>query len=297
MQFMAKYFKIRFKEMFTIDKIITLFYFELSKSYLNSGEAHDFWEMVYVDKGEIAIMADSMEYTIKAGEIVFHKPNEFHLVRANGFVAPNITVVTFECNSPQMLFFENKIAFLNDREKQCLADLLHEGKLAFEKVEVNKGKVGLKRKHNAFPGSEQMTKIHLEILLISLYRRREAIHKGERLTAPTNIINYDEDITYRIKNYLYENLYKSITLDDVSKHIGLSCTKIKRTFKAKTGSSIMTFFTNLKITEAKLLIREKSLNFTEISNMLCYSSIHYFSSVFKSTTGMTPTEYSLSIKP
>lgn len=294
---MEKYLKLRFKEMFTIDKIITIFYFELSKSYLNSGEVHDFWELVYVDKGEIAIMADNMEYIIKAGEIVFHKPNEFHLVRANGIIAPNITVATFECNSPQMLFFENKIAFLNDREKQCLADFLHEGKLAFEKVQFSKGKVVLKRNRNAFPGSEQMTKIHLETLLISLYRRREAIHKGERLTAPTHIINYDEDITFRIKNYLYENLYKSITLDDVSKHIGLSCTKIKRTFKAKTGSSIMTFFTNIKITEAKLLIREKSLNFTEISNMLGYSSIHYFSSVFKSTTGMTPTEYSLSIKP
>lgn len=293
---MAKYLRIRLKELFTIEKIVTLYYFEFSKSYSNSGEVHDFWELVYVDKGEIAIMAGKTEYTLKAGEIVFHKPNEFHLVRANGIAAPNITVVTFECNSTQMLFFENKIAFLNDQEKQYLANLLHEGKLAFEKVQNNKGKVHLKRNRNAFPGSEQMLKIHLELLLISLYRRRETIHKGERLTTPTHTINYDEDITQRIKNYLYANLYKSITLGDVSKHIGLSCTKIKKTFKSKTGSSVMAYFTNMKITEAKLLIREKCLNFTEISNMLGYSSIHYFSAIFKSITGMTPTEYSLSIK-
>ena len=48
--------------------------------------------------------------------------------------------------------------------------------------------------------------------------------------------------------------------------------------------------------QAKLLIRENSLNFTEIANTLGYSSIHYFSRQFKKITGMTPSEYSGSIK-
>ena len=48
--------------------------------------------------------------------------------------------------------------------------------------------------------------------------------------------------------------------------------------------------------QAKLLIRENSLNFTEIANTLGYSSIHYFSRQFKTFTGMSPSEYALSIK-
>ena len=44
------------------------------------------------------------------------------------------------------------------------------------------------------------------------------------------------------------------------------------------------------------LIRENDMNFTQISDFLGYSSIHYFSSQFKKLSGMTPTEYATSIK-
>ena len=44
------------------------------------------------------------------------------------------------------------------------------------------------------------------------------------------------------------------------------------------------------------LIRENQMNFTQISEFLGYSSIHYFSRQFKKISGMTPTEYITSIK-
>lgn len=56
------------------------------------------------------------------------------------------------------------------------------------------------------------------------------------------------------------------------------------------------FFTRMKIDFAKQLIRENDMNFTQISDFLGYSSIHYFSRQFKKLSGMTPTEYATSIK-
>ncbi|HBG76970.1 MAG TPA: AraC family transcriptional regulator, partial [Clostridiales bacterium] len=41
---------------------------------------------------------------------------------------------------------------------------------------------------------------------------------------------------------------------------------------------------------------EERYNFTEVSEMLGFSTIHYFSNVFKKTTGMTPSEYICSVK-
>jgi YesN/AraC family two-component response regulator len=58
----------------------------------------------------------------------------------------------------------------------------------------------------------------------------------------------------------------------------------------------MAYFKQLKIKEAKSLIRENNFNFTEISFMLGYNSIHYFSRIFKSETGMTLSEYAKSVK-
>ena len=51
-----------------------------------------------------------------------------------------------------------------------------------------------------------------------------------------------------------------------------------------------------KIGEAKRLIREDKLNFTQISDVLCFDNPHYFSTVFKRVTNMTPSEYKNSVK-
>ncbi|MBC1397657.1 cupin domain-containing protein [Listeria fleischmannii] len=97
------------KRLLNVQSIVTVYYFEFSKNYLFAGEQHDFWEMVYVDKGELEVSAGKEGYELKEGDIIFHKPNEFHNLWANGVSAPNVLVVSFVCSSEGMRFFENKI--------------------------------------------------------------------------------------------------------------------------------------------------------------------------------------------
>ena len=47
----------------------------------------------------------------------------------------------------------------------------------------------------------------------------------------------------------------------------------------------------LKVMEAKRLIDEEKLNFTEISEKLNFSSPYYFTKVFKKSVGLSPSEY------
>ena len=53
---------------------------------------------------------------------------------------------------------------------------------------------------------------------------------------------------------------------------------------------------DLKIKEAKKLIRENNYSISQISDMLGYSSIHIFSRAFKKAVGLSPTAYRKSIK-
>jgi YesN/AraC family two-component response regulator len=62
----------------------------------------------------------------------------------------------------------------------------------------------------------------------------------------------------------------------------------------RTG--VKEYFNKLKIDQAKSLIREEQHNFTEIAELLGYSSVHYFSKQFKSLTDMAPTEYARSVQ-
>ncbi len=57
----------------------------------------------------------------------------------------------------------------------------------------------------------------------------------------------------------------------------------------------MEYYMDLKMKEAKKLIREKNYSVSQISDMLGYSSVHIFSRAFKKAVGMSPTAYSKSI--
>ena len=51
------------------------------------------------------------------------------------------------------------------------------------------------------------------------------------------------------------------------------------------------YYLNLKISEAKKLIRTEKYTISQISDMLMFSCIHHFSRSFKRFTGITPSEY------
>ena len=72
--------------------------------------------------------------------------------------------------------------------------------------------------------------------------------------------------------------------------------QLQKLFREEYQCGVIEFFSRMKIDFAKQLIRENDMNFTQISDFLGYSSIHYFSRQFKTFTGMSPSEYALSIK-
>ena len=92
--------RLYLKEELSITRIITIHYFEYTSTYHFPGESHDFWEFLCVDKGEVIVCADQESYTLTRGQMIFHRPGEFHTVTANGKIAPNLVVIYFDCDSP-----------------------------------------------------------------------------------------------------------------------------------------------------------------------------------------------------
>ena len=292
---MNRFRKIVLRELFSISKIITIFSLDFPQNYIFPGESHDFWEFIFVSKGEIIIAADTSEYLLKSGEMAFHKPNEFHNINVKCSNGASVIISTFECKSVSMQFFENKIVLLDDEEKQLLQKVLAEGQIALEIFPKNPPITGMKRKKNSPPGTEQLIKISLESLLIHIFRRRDLIFRKDRYTfSPQQY--FDNKLVEDTTIFLKEKIYGNISLEDVAHHLGVSSSKIKKTFKEYKNQSIIEYFIDLKIQLAKKLITESNLNFSQISEKLGYKSIHYFSRIFKNKTSMTLSEYSHSNK-
>lgn len=287
--------RLGFEKVINIEKIITIFYMEFSKNFCYDGESHDFWEMVYIDKGEMICTANKNRFVLKSGEMTFHKPNEFHNLSGNNTVAPNVSIITFECKSRAMRYFEGKIFKLSSEEKTLLSMLFSEGLSCFKlKDETNPLLQILEKIGDAPFGSSQMTKNLLEIFLIRLSRNTDVVTKKMRRRYVIDGV----DVPYNVKeilDFLDAHIYDRIKISDISKALGKSESTIKQLFSQYRADGIISYYNSLKIGEAKKLIREHRYNVTQIAEVLCFDSPQYFSKCFKSYTNMTPSEYKKSI--
>lgn len=292
---MADYQMTTLKEEFKIKKIVTVHYFEYTKDFSFDGESHDFWELVYVDKGVIDVTADERVYRLKQGEIAFHKPGEFHALKANGTVAPNLVIASFECHARAMRFFCNRIMNISGEQKEYLSCIVKEAGRAFSSSLSDPYLTVLERADASVFGAEQLIKTSLETLLISLYRSNFIKPSSEKsLSVLTERL--DKNIVNDIIEYMTENINSHMEFKDFAELVSISPTRLKAIFKQKTGMGVVQYFRKMKIARAKLFIRENDYNFTQIAQLLGYESIHSFSRQFKAVEGMSPREYARSVK-
>lgn len=282
-------------DVFHIKKIITLFYMELSKDFQYDGEQHDFWEMVYLDKGEMLCTAEANQFTLKSGEVIFHKPNEYHNLSGDKKNAPNVSILTFECDNPAMKHFEGKILRLNPEEKKLLSMVFSEGLSCFRMEDPQNPLLQTLHALPAAPfGSFQMTRNLLEIFLINLYRHEDSLSTKSRQSIHIDGVDVKFEVR-ELLDVLQNNLYGKLTIADIARQVGKSESTVKTLFHSFQPGGIMRYYNHLKIREAKRLIRENQHTLAQISELLSYDSAQYFSKCFKDATHMTPSQYKQSI--
>lgn len=280
---------------FSVTEFVNISYYKLPKNYEFPGESHEFWELIYVDQGELTVTAGENSFLLKAGELAFHCPHEFHSFRVTGTGYVNIMIISFYCASSYMQAFENRILFLHYAEKQCLSNIAREAECAFEHFDHAPPLIDMRKKAAAPFGSEQLICTSLEQLFIYIYRRNDNIHIQER-SVPFKRQHHRKELILQVQDYLKAHFHQRITLASLADQYCISISHLRSIYKEQTGTTIIADLTAIRISEAKRMIRENNLTFTQIAEAVGYDSIYYFSKQFKAQTGMTPTEYSQSLR-
>ena len=294
---MNTYESITLTEELIITEIFSIHYFEYGKDFVYEGESHDFWELLCVDNGVIEVTAGDKNIILEKGEMIFHKPNEFHALKANGKVAPNLIVISFKCNAECMNFFRERIVTINSTEGFYLGQIITEAKKTFYTPLNNPYICKLERYPNAAFGSEQIIKISLESMLISIFRRYTT--KEPLLLYGTDhpmMHRSSDEFVRQVTQYMDQHLGEKLTVSQICKENMIGRSNLQKIFHEKKVCGVMEYYAYLKIEAAKKLIREDKYNYSQIANILGYSSYQYFSLQFKKYTRMTPSEYHMSIK-
>jgi len=285
---MNHYIATELQNELVIDKVYTIHYFEYAKGFSFKGEQHDFWEFVYIDKGEALITADKEQFTLPHGNIVFHKPGEWHNICTDA--ASNSVIVSFECHSPAMKFFEGKVMQIGNIQKKLISKIIAERINTFEGPLGDPYSEKLIRRSNQPFGSEQLIKQYLSELLIILIRNDDTMQMSSFKSHITDTTFFE------IEAFMSKNLHRALTLKDIAAAANVSVSSVREIFRTNCGKGVIEYFIDMKIEHAKKLIRDDNYNITQIAELLGYSGPHYFSRQFRQKTGMSPLQYSKSIK-
>lgn len=279
----------RFLYEIKVTRIANIHYFEFTNKYYTSKGKHAFRELLYVDSGFITVDAENYSGIIKENQLIIHKTNESHSLSCPKDDASNVIIIGFECNSHELDAFSYNPVTLLETHKKLLTEIIKEGRNVFlPPYDVPQQKDMKKRKVYPF-GADQLIKIKLENLFIELIRSKNNFSNEE----DTEII---DDKIHEIHRYLTENFKEKINLSELCFLFGTNKTTLCNKFRSVYGETIISYINKQKIKESKKLLRSNCYNLTEIANIVGFSSVHYFSRIFKQHEKQSPSSYIKTIK-
>lgn len=241
------------------------------------GESHPFWELVYVKEGTVGVSADERIYSLSAGDVIFHKPMEFHRIWSEENSSPMLYIITFEAAGEKEKMLENLTLKLDEADIILLERCVDIGKKAFV---YNKGRI-IQEVLDTKLSQEYCN--YLEIFMMSLISKGEA----EKLPIESSL---SSRLFSEIVLFLRDNIEKKLSTEQIAERFFVSPSRIKKLFAKYSGLGVIGYFNNMKMLEAQKLLR---LGFTasETAEKLGFANQFYFSSVFKKIVGITPTEF------
>ena len=257
-----------------ISEIYTKFYQEKGTNYNFSGEKHSYWELTYVDKGELLTTIDGVSYHLKQGDLIFYAPMQFHTQSTFEKISSSYLTINFKMNFNHADLLCNKIFSLKRDSYFIVTRLIEE--LSNDNLYSN-----------------DLSLCYLKQLIIQMLR----LDNSHFHSKPTTNMQqtYENELLNDILLYIDDNIYEKISVSTLCDHFCISTSMLHSLFRKNMNNTAKNYINELKLSKSKELIRNSTHTLSEISEMLGFSSIHYFSKKFKLYFNISPTEYSKSI--
>lgn len=139
-------------------------------------------------------------------------------------------------------------------------------------------------------GYEDVCQAYMEILVIRLMRSISlAVHSEPQHTSGNRQCA-------AVKRYIDLHFKEGLTLEQLSEEVHMNKFYLSHAFKREYGVSPINYMISRRIDESKYLLAETDLSLSQISQMLGFSSLSYFSQVFRRTQDQSPKEFRQSMK-
>jgi len=240
-----------------------------SFNWENGRILHEF-QLNYITRGEGILETKSGEYVVKEGSVIILTPGLWHRYKplSPGWKEHYIGFNgTFTNHIFANDFFSANEPFVQIGYNERLLQSFHE---IFSHVSTEKA------------GYQQIC----SGLVIYILSTIISIKKNENFEG-----KLIEQTIQRACLTIRESIDQNINIQKLAFDLNIDYSLFRKMFKVYTGISPGQYHLSLRIRQAKDLLINTDLSIKEISYRLGFESIYYFSRIFKSKTGINPTEY------
>ena len=217
----------------------------------------DFYSVICVLDGQMLLLYEGKEYTVKKGEAVlldFRKPHEY---RTDGSHLDKWEMV-FNGNASEAFY------------ERITSEWGHQFKL------TGRLKENLKSLREELESS--FPKDHMISMMIHNLFCRIIEQKAVKLSPPVE----------EALSFMYANYHRPLQIGEIADHVALSRHYFSRRFMKETGRTPNEYLAEIRINAAKIMLTEKSYSVAEVAERCGYVNTSHFTRYFRSKTGQTP---------
>ena len=290
---MYQFIKTKIPDFITVQAFVSVLHASRSDdSPGGGGESHAAWEFLHLEQGALNVLVDGELYHLQPGQMILYPPHSFHSIAFSQNAVYN--VVCFAASGNGLWEFSGNILTPRRQQLEMLSQIIALGKQQFVLPTKGTDIRGMSLRQDVQTWQLQKLSALLTLFLIDLY---ESDTSEQRFAdpVPSNTHNYRKEQLKVLTEYLKSNLSCNLTLEQISTACSISVPSLHKLCRSQCGCGPITYFISLKLGAAKRLMQESSLNFSQIAAQLGFSSVHYFSRLFKAKTGMSPSEYARTV--
>ena len=272
------YYSLRQDQVFTIRgtaKLLNVASARYGGDWHSVPHTHNHLELFFIVGGKGQFLIEDRLYPVDINNLVMINPNVPHTeVSLN---AQPLEYIVLGIDGIELATTENsngQFSILDHYESAeisgCLRNILREMELKN-------------------PGYEDICQAYMEILIIRLMRTTSLAVPTEPQTVSTN------RQCAAVQRYIDLHFKEALTLEQLADEGHMNKFYLSHAFKKEYGISPINYMISKRIEESKYLLAETDLSMSQIAQLLGFSSLSYFSQVFRRSQNISPMEYRKSV--
>lgn len=280
------------EKILTVSRITNMSMLEYNYQFTFENQSVDEQQLICVYRGKSNIIIDDKTFSLTESHMIIVLSGSSYTVKINKNDNPVLLMLSFKCDNAELSGISGRSIFLSAENIASLNEILLTGNNFINPSNGTYQYYDMSPHNHTSTLKRQILHNKLELFLLNFIDKETVVFESG--INPYKTFSKQKLIT-DINDYLKENINKNITIDELSAYFNMSRSHISNIYRTATGKSIIQSFNDMKIEKAKDYIENLQYNITQISDELGFSSVHYFSRMFKKIVGISPTKYEQNI--